>query len=92
MRTSYLMIFATLVFAVFIFTTPSIAAPGEKEGKAIFEQRCAKCHGLDKATSKKKTEKEWLSTVERMKKKGASLNDEETRAVVEHLAKNYGKK
>lgn len=91
MRTSCIMIFAAFVFIVLLCTTPSIAAPGEMEGKAIFEKRCSKCHGLNKATSKKKTEKEWMSTVERMKKKGAAVNDEEVKAIVDYLAKNYGK-
>lgn len=92
MRKIQCMAFAAIISALFFVAPVSFASPGESQGKAVFEKKCGSCHGLDKARSKKKNEKEWLATVERMKKKGASLNDEETSAVVEYLAKNYGKK
>ena len=92
MRNISCMIFVAIISALFFVVSVSFASPGESEGKAVFEKKCVSCHGLDKVRSKKKTEKEWLLTVEKMKKKGASLNEEEVKSVVEYLAKNYGKK
>lgn len=61
------------------------------DGKALFEGRCSKCHGIDKATSKKKTADEWKGTVERMVGKGAELSADEQKAVIDYLAATYPK-
>ncbi len=59
------------------------------DGKALVESRCIACHGLDRVTSKTKTESEWTSTVERMIGHGAQLNDAEKAAVITYLAATY---
>jgi cytochrome c5 len=60
--------------------------------KALFEKKCSTCHGLDRTKAKLKTQAEWTETVMRMKNKnGAPVNDDEAKAIIEHLAKNYGK-
>lgn len=59
------------------------------DGKALFEGRCASCHGLDRTTSKKKSADAWKSTVERMVAKGAELTPEEQAAVIDYLAATY---
>ncbi|MEW6087264.1 MAG: multiheme c-type cytochrome [bacterium] len=46
---------------------------GEGEGKKIFEQKCGKCHGLDRALNVKKDEEAWKKTVERMAEKSKGI-------------------
>ena len=62
----------------------------EGEGKAPFEKVCGSCHGLDKATSLKKSEAEWKATVEDMMTFGAAGTDREFASIVTYLAKNFG--
>ena len=47
------------------------------------------CHSVARIQTKKADEDEWSVIVDRMKGKGAELSDEETRALVEYLAKTY---
>ncbi len=91
MKTSRCAAFVIFVLTLF-FAVPLFAVPVEKDAKTLFEQKCGSCHSINKATSKNKTEKGWLSTVQKMKKKGAAVNDEEVKDIVEYLTKNYGKK
>ena len=59
------------------------------DGKALVETRCSVCHGIDRVTSKTKTETEWTATVERMIGHGAVLSDAEKAAVIAYLAATY---
>ena len=59
------------------------------DGKALVEERCSVCHGLDRVTSASKSRDEWQANVERMVEQGADLNAEEQQAVVEYLAETY---
>ncbi|MCX5812344.1 MAG: c-type cytochrome [Proteobacteria bacterium] len=62
------------------------------DGRVLFEKKCSVCHNLEKSTSKKKTPAEWEKTVKRMiESRGAKINDEEAKVIVDYLAKNYGK-
>jgi cytochrome c5 len=77
---------AGLVLAVFLamfsLPTPGFSAP---DGKAIMEDRCGGCHGLDRVTSKTKDRDAWQATINRMVSKGATLNDEEKAALIDYL-------
>ena len=71
---------------------PAVDAPPISiDGKALFEERCSKCHNLERATSKQKNADEWTTTVELMLSKGAVLNTEEQTALINYLAKTYPK-
>lgn len=59
-------------------------------GEALLEARCVGCHALDVVTGANKTEAEWLTTVDRMIQKGASLNAAEKETLVSYLAEMYG--
>ena len=83
--------------ALFVAATvlPVMAAPDKAGGdaQAVFEKKCSACHGSDRAKGKKKTAKDWESTVARMKaKKNANISDDEAKAITDYLAKNYGAK
>jgi mono/diheme cytochrome c family protein len=86
------------IIGIAFFVLPVVSAcSAEKQArqgsdaKTLFEKKCSTCHSIDKPKSQKKTQTEWIETVMRMKNKnGAPVNDEEAKAITEHLAKNYG--
>jgi cytochrome c5 len=67
----------------------ALAAPAKIDEVALLEERCSVCHKSERPKSAKKTRAEWEKTVTRMIGKGAKLSDEEKKALIEHLAKNY---
>lgn len=79
-----------------IFCLTGVTAYGAEEtkvdAKALFEGKCSQCHSADRPKSKKKTEKEWESTVMRMKNvNGCKITDEEAKTIISYLAATYGK-
>jgi len=62
------------------------------DSKAVFEKKCSACHKIERSTSAKKTNEEWVKTVTRMKgKRNANISDEEAKAIIEYVSKTYGK-
>ncbi|MDD5774109.1 MAG: multiheme c-type cytochrome [bacterium] len=60
---------------------------GEDEGKRIFEEKCDKCHSLDRALSLTKDESAWRRTVERMAKKiEGIISGEDVEKITKYLA------
>ncbi len=85
-----------IVSLALIFSLTGITVYGAEEtkvdAKALFENKCSQCHSADKPKSKKKTEKEWESTVMRMKNvNGCKITDEEAKAIIGYLTAAYGK-
>lgn len=70
-------------------SSPAASDNTSLDGKALVESRCIACHGLDRVTSKTKTETEWTSTVERMIGNGAVLSDAEKAAAIAYLAATF---
>ena len=61
------------------------------DGKAIFDQKCLKCHKVEKFRSLQHDRKGWEIVLSRMERsKSCSLSDEESSAVAEYLSKQYG--
>ncbi len=59
-------------------------------GEALIEDRCTRCHGLDRVYVERR-EGSWRGIVESMVDKSPGLlDDEEFDAVVEYLQENYG--
>lgn len=86
-------LFACMIGIAFLITSVVPAIGQEKvDPKALFEAKCGTCHKADRATSKKKTPKEWQATVTRMKDvRKAPINDEEAAVITNYLSENYGK-
>jgi glyoxylase-like metal-dependent hydrolase (beta-lactamase superfamily II) len=61
------------------------------DGKAILENACTVCHGINRVSNLKLTPPEWTTIVDRMKGRGAEVNDAETKALLEYLVKTYGR-
>ncbi|MBI4459886.1 MAG: PQQ-dependent sugar dehydrogenase [Acidobacteria bacterium] len=51
---------------------------------------CQQCHGLDLVTSTKSSPEVWRVVVDQMISYGALLSEDDSKAVVEYLAKNFG--
>jgi cytochrome c5 len=66
-------------------TTPAIDAA------SLLDQRCSVCHPSSRAKTTQKTQAEWQQTVDRMVSKGAQLTDAEKAALIDYLARTYGK-
>ncbi|HEY5996621.1 MAG TPA: c-type cytochrome [Candidatus Deferrimicrobiaceae bacterium] len=74
-----------------ILAVSAAAAVAAGDGKALFESKCTMCHAASRALSASKDKAGWQSTVERMKGKGAKVDDQEAAAIVDYLAKEAGK-
>ncbi|HNS15646.1 MAG TPA: hypothetical protein PKM08_09965 [Syntrophorhabdaceae bacterium] len=86
-------LFACMIGIALLIVSAAPATGQEKvDAKALFEAKCGTCHKTDKATSKKKTPKEWQATVARMKDvRKAPVNDEEAAIITKYLSEHYGK-
>ena len=68
------------------------AAPAA-DGKALFDQKCGVCHGLDRATVRSESKEKWVSIVKEMQGKKADwISDVEAAKIVEFLTLEHGKK
>jgi len=62
----------------------------EGKGRETLENTCTECHGLDKALSQLRTERQWRAIALQMRSKGATMNDEELKTLVAYLSQNFG--
>jgi len=60
-----------------------------EDGAALLEQRCSVCHPSQRPKSAKKTPEQWEATVTRMIGKGAKLNADEKKTLVDYLSNTY---
>jgi mono/diheme cytochrome c family protein len=59
------------------------------EGKALFEDKCIRCHSLERILSKKKTLKAWKRTVMRMSSYTlGNISEDEAEKMAQYLASN----
>jgi len=64
--------------------------------KAVFEQTCSKCHGIDRPLAKQKDPEGWKSTVKRMSEKhaakfGEPISEKDQSSIRLYLMKVAGK-
>ena len=81
------------VFVVVFLTTLTASAQDlpAGPGKDVFEKICTQCHGVDIIISQKHTKGEWKEIIDTMASYGATAKDEEFEAIINYLAKNFGK-
>ena len=86
-------LFAYTIGIVFLIAYVIPAMGQEKvDARALFESKRSICHKPDRATSKKKTPREWQATVTRMKDvRKAPVSDKEAEIITGYLSANYGK-
>jgi Spy/CpxP family protein refolding chaperone len=92
---------AALLLAAVAFAAADSPAPDERatalvEGKLpddpalpLVQSRCLLCHSGDYLTQQRLTEGQWQRTVDKMRKFGTPANDEEAKAIVAYLARNW---
>src|SRR5512139_3419654 len=69
---------------------PAPAAAPAADGKALFEQKCGVCHGLDRAIVRTETREKWTEIVKTMQGKKADwITDAEAAKIVEFLAAEH---
>ncbi len=67
-------------------TTDGGVDPAVQEAQQLVEVRCSMCHSLDRVWAAKKTRDEWVVSVDRMKRNGLVVTEEEYATIVDHLA------
>jgi competence protein ComEA len=60
-------------------------------GKETVLKICRDCHALDTITMENRTKEGWEKTVAKMGDRGAEGTDEQFQAVINYLAKNFGR-
>ena len=79
-----------LVAAFFVMAGPAAAQTfPDGPGKEILEKKCSVCHAPEQVTTFGRSAEEWHEVVVNMIDLGAELNEEETKVLVEYLAKNW---
>lgn len=80
----------TYLAGVFLVLPVAAQTLPDGPGKDLFANVCSTCHGVEIATSQKKTRAGWQSTVDSMVAKGAEANPEQVAAIVNYLSQNFG--
>lgn len=76
-----------ILFVLIVLLTASISVASANEGKALFENKCANCHTLERALRKKKSLDGWKRTIKRMVRYAEGLLDEQQiNEVAQYLA------
>jgi cytochrome c-type biogenesis protein CcmH/NrfF len=90
--TMVLLVILGMVLAACGSKAKTTAAPstGGSDGASLLQDRCTKCHNLDRVTSAHQTADQWNQTVSRMIQNGAKLTSAEQQVLVDYLAKTYG--
>jgi cytochrome c5 len=73
--------------------TPAPAGPtgaADAAGKALVDGMCSSCHAADLITSKKATRTEWSGIIDRMKGYGLTIDEPQTKTLLDYLEKNHG--
>ncbi len=83
------------IFAAAAFVFAAAFAVGQEkaakvDGKAVFEQKCLKCHKPAKFKDQHNSRKDWELILSRMERNSCVLSDAEMNAVADYLSKQYG--
>jgi cytochrome c5 len=61
------------------------------DGKQLVETRCGLCHDLERVAAVKRRKADWPVIVANMAEQGAPVTADESRAISDYLAANFGK-
>jgi mono/diheme cytochrome c family protein len=64
----------------------------DNEGRALYERVCGACHGADIVIGSSNTKEGWTDLVDAMKDRGAEMNADEHKTIVDYLVRNFGPK
>jgi len=80
-----------LLSALWSAAAPQLPTLPDARGKKTVEKLCSNCHGTAILFGPKRTREAWRKTVDQMAALGVEGADEEFDAVVDYLARNFGK-
>ena len=60
------------------------------DGKQLVETRCGLCHDLERVTTAPRRKTDWPVIVANMAEQGAPVTADETKAISNYLATNFG--
>lgn len=74
-----------------IFYSINVLSHGNGDNsKLLFENKCSRCHGLERITQAVKTPDQWNSTVHRMRGKDTKwISDDEAQTIATYLESNF---
>jgi uncharacterized lipoprotein YajG len=75
--------------AVNTSTATSASSASTADGKTLLESRCTSCHTLAQVANKTGSASQWQMVVDNMIQRGAVLNSDEEKVLVQYLADNY---
>ncbi len=61
----------------------------DEPGRTVVQSKCVICHTQDYVTQQRLTPGQWQKTVEKMRKFGAPLTDDEVKLVSEYLGRHW---
>ena len=61
----------------------------DEPGRAVLQGKCLTCHTADYVTQQRLTSKQWQGTVEKMRRFGAPLTDDEVKVLSEYLGRHW---
>src|SRR5262245_48998630 len=83
-------VFISFGASVWIRSAASVDKPlPDGPGKEETQKLCSRCHDLDKSVSINQDRAGWQRTIEKMLAFGAKATDQEFKAVLDYLAKNF---
>jgi cytochrome c5 len=90
--TSLLVSLLSAVLLVLFVRADALSAdkPAKVSGKAVFEEKCLKCHKPSKFTSQHHDRREWEQILSRMELNTCELTPTEASAVADYLVKEHG--
>jgi hypothetical protein len=81
-----------LVFSIF-YAVNVLSNDNNITPKLLYENKCSRCHGLDRITQATKSPDQWSSTVNRMRQKDITwISEEEAQTIAAYLAPNVSEK
>ncbi|MEK6742090.1 MAG: hypothetical protein AABZ15_00605 [Nitrospirota bacterium] len=91
-RNSVITVLCVVVSAVLLMLPNAFGEEKAKklDGKALFEQKCLKCHKNTKFKDLASDRKGWVLTLSRMQRSTCPMNDEELEVLADYLSKTYG--
>jgi len=92
MKTKVIPLLSALVFSIF-YTVNVLPNDNSIIPESLLENKCSRCHGIDRIKQATKSPDQWNFTVNRMRQKDISwISQEEAQAIAAYLASNLSEK
>ncbi len=82
----------TALFAALLLAQADPLLQGQlpdEPGRVLVQQKCMICHTAEYVTQQRLSEGAWKKTVEKMRKFGSPVSDDEVQAIAAYLARSF---